>query len=277
MFFFGQYEFKAVKEVTGVAYGRFKEWGIEPSIAKADGPGRRNIYSRNDLYLINLYKKIFDAGWDRKTAKSFIDAIKEEKFTRMVDVAQSARLSSILGLIEEKRVLTSAEILQLVEEAGRDESFEGNLLPFLSGTLGKSQDEIRVIYECVAESVYGWDSSVDLLMLFFRDRDLDQFGLISADSYIRQKEPFSIYAPNALQIASQMYAKREIDHLLFGLSVSGDAYIVEFTSIINDVDIGLMEAFPSFVPYEDLAMMLRLRWNSIKRCLEDGQENGEIN
>jgi hypothetical protein len=268
MFFFGQYEFKVVKEVIGVAHGRFKEWGIEPSIAKAAGPGRRNIYSRNDLYLIQLYKRVFEAGWDRKTAKNFIEAIKKEKFEKLVRAAHDTRLTSILELFERTGILTPSEIKRLFEASAKDESFEGNILPFLAETLNKSADEIRTIYDCVVKSLVEWDNKIDLLLIFFRDRDLDQFGLVSADSFIRRKEPLSEDAPSVLRITNQKHEKIEIDHLLFGLSVSGDAYVVEFTSIVNDVDMKLQEAFPTFVPYEDLAMISRDHWKEISKLME---------
>jgi hypothetical protein len=45
---------------------------ITPSIARAKGLGTRNIFSRNDLYRIMLFKKLVETGIRRDEAKFYI-------------------------------------------------------------------------------------------------------------------------------------------------------------------------------------------------------------
>jgi len=61
-----------VTKITGVKLNRLQPWMergfIEPSIQKATGHGTRNIFSRDDLYKIQLFKEMVEKGISRKLA-----------------------------------------------------------------------------------------------------------------------------------------------------------------------------------------------------------------
>ena len=67
-----------VEKITGVKRQRLEQWlsrgFIAPSIQAASGHGSRNIWSRNDLYTIALFKKITESGLSRKMVSDFLSA-----------------------------------------------------------------------------------------------------------------------------------------------------------------------------------------------------------
>ncbi|MDZ7699505.1 MAG: hypothetical protein U5R49_22065 [Deltaproteobacteria bacterium] len=69
---------KDIFDITGVKRNRLQQWleygFILPSIQVASGHGSRNIWSREDLYTISLFKKITESGLSRKVASDFLSA-----------------------------------------------------------------------------------------------------------------------------------------------------------------------------------------------------------
>ncbi len=67
-----------IERITGVKRNRLQQWlergFIAPSIQMASGHGTRNIWSRNDLYTIALFKKITESGLSRKVVSDFLSA-----------------------------------------------------------------------------------------------------------------------------------------------------------------------------------------------------------
>lgn len=67
-----------IEKITGVKRNRLQQWlereYITPSIQVASGHGTRNIWSRNDLYTIALFKKITESGLSRKVVSDFLSA-----------------------------------------------------------------------------------------------------------------------------------------------------------------------------------------------------------
>ena len=67
-----------IEKITGVKRNRLQQWlergYITPSIQVASGQGTRNIWSRNDLYTIALFKKIIESGLSRKVVSDFLSA-----------------------------------------------------------------------------------------------------------------------------------------------------------------------------------------------------------
>lgn len=55
---------------------RLREWMnrgyIEPSIQKASGQGTKALFSRADIYLVALFKKLIGLGFSRKSASDFV-------------------------------------------------------------------------------------------------------------------------------------------------------------------------------------------------------------
>ncbi|MBC2712879.1 MAG: hypothetical protein HGJ94_18375 [Desulfosarcina sp.] len=68
-----------VESRLGIKRGCLKEWlshgYIKPSIAKAAGPGTKNLFSRKDLYTLTIFKRLLSAGIRRKDAVFIIDHI----------------------------------------------------------------------------------------------------------------------------------------------------------------------------------------------------------
>ncbi len=65
-----------VTRITGVKRTRLQQWlekgWIAPSIQAADGHGTRNLYTRHDLYTVELFKKIIEYGLSRRTAGEWL-------------------------------------------------------------------------------------------------------------------------------------------------------------------------------------------------------------
>ena len=64
-----------VQKIIGIKKDRLQQWlkarFVVPSINEADGPGDRNLWSKEDLYSIAIFKQITEAGWSRKVAAKF--------------------------------------------------------------------------------------------------------------------------------------------------------------------------------------------------------------
>lgn len=249
MVLFGEYSFKDIKAVSGVEYARFKEWGFQPSIGKASGPGTRNVYSRHDLYQIHLYKSIFEGGWYRGPAKRFIDAIPANSLEKLIASGYSARFTILLEMFETQQVLSQEEIAVLHEAEREDPLFGANVYGFLSGPLGKSYETIDRIYDCIRVSLDEWDSTIRLLLFFFRDRDKN----------VSVKHHVQLIVPCNDSHIWKLYEnqKREaVEDLFSTMAFADDTYCIEFTGIITEVDHGLLELYPNVV-FEDFALMLR--------------------
>jgi len=71
-----------VTKITGVKRPRLQTWlengWIEPSIQAGTGAGSRNIFSRNDLYVIGIFKMITEIGLPREIVGDVISKIKGE-------------------------------------------------------------------------------------------------------------------------------------------------------------------------------------------------------
>jgi len=65
-----------IEKITGVKRNRLEQWikwgFIKPSIQVARGHGSRNIWSRNDLYNIAIFKKVTESGLSRKIVADFL-------------------------------------------------------------------------------------------------------------------------------------------------------------------------------------------------------------
>ena len=67
---------KDVEKITGVRRNRLEQWlsrgFISPSIQEAEGPGTRNVWSRNDLYTIAIFKKVTESGLSREIVSDLL-------------------------------------------------------------------------------------------------------------------------------------------------------------------------------------------------------------
>jgi hypothetical protein len=70
----------ATTEITGVKRLRLHQWMgkgyISPSIHKAQGVGTKHIFSREDLCLITLFKRLVESGMSRSLVAAYTN-IKE--------------------------------------------------------------------------------------------------------------------------------------------------------------------------------------------------------
>ena len=68
-----------VTEITGVKRTRLQQWidlgFIKPSIQSASGHGSRNLWSREDLSKIAIFKEIAESGLSRKIAADLIEKL----------------------------------------------------------------------------------------------------------------------------------------------------------------------------------------------------------
>jgi hypothetical protein len=71
-----EFQSKDVERITGVKNKRLWAWiergFLSPSIQEADGPGTRNIWSRNDLYTIAVFKNLTESGFAKKLVGDFM-------------------------------------------------------------------------------------------------------------------------------------------------------------------------------------------------------------
>lgn len=76
-----EYETGAATKITEVKRARLQTWlergWIVPSIQVGAGPGVRNIFDRNDLYWIAIFKMITEIGLPRKIVGDIIARLKE--------------------------------------------------------------------------------------------------------------------------------------------------------------------------------------------------------
>ena len=67
-----EFQMSDVTKITKVKRDRLKMWlengWIATSVQRASGKGSRNIFSKDDLYRIVLFKKLVESGIDRKFA-----------------------------------------------------------------------------------------------------------------------------------------------------------------------------------------------------------------
>lgn len=76
-----EFQVATVTKVTLVKRARLQTWlengWIVPSIQVGDGPGVRNIFNRNDLYWIAIFKTITEIGLPRKLIGGILTSLKE--------------------------------------------------------------------------------------------------------------------------------------------------------------------------------------------------------
>ncbi len=66
-----------IVKILGIERNLLAQWlmrgYISPSVQRAQGPGTKNLFSRNDLYNIRLFQQLVDTGIRRDEAKMYID------------------------------------------------------------------------------------------------------------------------------------------------------------------------------------------------------------
>ena len=71
-----EFQMMDVEKICELKRTRLQTWmergWIVPSIQKATGHGTRNIWNRQDLYNIAIFKKITESGWSREVAGDFL-------------------------------------------------------------------------------------------------------------------------------------------------------------------------------------------------------------
>jgi len=76
-----------VTKTTGVSHHRMVKWMqldyIKPSLGCASGSGTRNIFSRNDLYKIAVFKYMIENGWYRDEAGKIIRMLTDDVIQRL--------------------------------------------------------------------------------------------------------------------------------------------------------------------------------------------------
>ena len=84
------YQTAAVTAITGVKRPRLQTWlergWIQPSIQSGSGAGTRNIFSRNDLYIIGIFKLLTETGIPRETVGDIIAELKGDIGFPLVDM-----------------------------------------------------------------------------------------------------------------------------------------------------------------------------------------------
>ena len=115
-----EFQSRDVERITGVKNKRLWAWidrgFIVPSIQQAEGPGTRNIWSRNDLYSIAIFKKLSESGWAKKLIADYMqmgiipseitaDGIKYVFFVREGERVESALISADSMDVEIPRIV----------------------------------------------------------------------------------------------------------------------------------------------------------------------------
>lgn len=77
-------------ETMGVTRECLKEWlmggFIQPGIQKANGRGTKNLFNREDLYKIYLFKHLVEIGFTRKLAKHIVATYEEKIFPPIINL-----------------------------------------------------------------------------------------------------------------------------------------------------------------------------------------------
>jgi len=59
---------------------RFRMWidngYVEPSIQKASGRGTKNLFSKDDLYLVGLFKHLIECGFSREESSKKVESVR---------------------------------------------------------------------------------------------------------------------------------------------------------------------------------------------------------
>jgi len=95
-----------VKEFLGVKVDRLQDWVnrgyVTPSIQQASGQGTKNLYSRDDLILIALFRKLVNRDSTRDAAGRIIKAIRHcgEPFSDFFLFAEDIHGPDSIGITE---------------------------------------------------------------------------------------------------------------------------------------------------------------------------------
>jgi DNA-binding transcriptional MerR regulator len=86
-----------IEKICGVKRPRLQTWmergWITPGMQRAGGHGVKNIFSRNDLYMIAFFRKAVESGLPRKTVAKFIRELQHE-FSGGLEVPMERHLAS---------------------------------------------------------------------------------------------------------------------------------------------------------------------------------------
>jgi DNA-binding transcriptional MerR regulator len=137
------------EKITGVKRNRLQVWiergWIKPS-QRATGYGSRNVFSRDDLYNIAIFKAIVEKGWSRSVAAEFIEKgrVRVESGTR----GELDKQSGVVrwGAIPSMRSRDGATLLPPCAGYGVFVRIKGKVLhTFVAGPLDKVGAELESI------------------------------------------------------------------------------------------------------------------------------------
>ncbi len=87
-----------IVERLGIDLGRLREWlkrgYVAPSVERAAGRGTRSVFSRWDLYRIELFRTLVDRGFSREAAADTASAVSDEAIRRWLDSRDRASAPS---------------------------------------------------------------------------------------------------------------------------------------------------------------------------------------
>ena len=202
---------------------RIQQWldrgYISPSIKKASGQGTRNIFSREDLYVIAVFKDLTQGGWLRDAAAALIKAIDLKK-----DIGLLITLRLWNKMLKEKIQFGEFQVGNLMAEATK---------------MDKNDPALRKAAACYEEHmVKGLDeisNSVELLLLFLRFR----VGKLSIDI-----QCIPIVEGDTSDKKGGKPVAQTMNDVLPEICKATDVYILNFGMLMDSVDQILYALFP---------------------------------
>ncbi len=123
-----------VETVTGVKRIRLQQWlkaeYLTPSIEKASGHGTRNVFSLNDLFSIELFKRLVELGTSREWASWIVNNTVGELFNETGDKRPYLWFSGAFSLAESRAAGCAYNLYEI--NSGMREAFGKNKHEFFS-------------------------------------------------------------------------------------------------------------------------------------------------
>ncbi|RZB36305.1 MAG: hypothetical protein SRB2_02130 [Desulfobacteraceae bacterium Eth-SRB2] len=217
---------------TGVTRNQLKQWlkmGIlTPSIRCASGPGTRNVFSREDLYLIAVFRHFISDLFYREPAADYLKAINPDHVNLLVAVATWERITYLQQdlLIELTQDKTIEESLKLIGKA-------------------PNPHKIRLLRESMIRSLYEkLDTNLGLFLAFLR---------------IKVEKRNHINCLPVIEGGPAWIPAARFKDLIALSQTADDTFILNFGKIMREIDIQLMLHYPEKMNYQYKKMMKRFR------------------
>lgn len=229
-----------ITKLIDVDRNRLKEWiargWVKPSIKRASGHGTPNVFDRENLYEIALFKKMIESGLSRAVIGDFIGSAQRSRaITQLATVVQAIR---IIPLSDELQT----GVFRLPEEIEK-----------------RNPKEAKIIKDTLLQVFREFSHEVMFYLAFVRGKDgfVKSWGIVDGYPVEGGDEPATVKL-------AKKFCMPSMENLPEILSFAEDAHLYNFGEIVDRIENRLVRFYPEKV--KDLAIEFRQQSNENFAC-----------